>query len=329
MSLNVGSLNLGKTLLFVSSFLVGGIACNGGGGDFNRTRTIGLEGSLHQGVESLALLELEHEDEGVLLGEAKAVLPSDILERSPFDKSLESDPIDPSILSAFSTYPSSFITSRAFAGAMFVSRNQCLSICFAHSSCGSVVYYSNLTFCQVHGPNLPTDKLISQPVSTSKGSINPDTYVLPQRKAEVAGDADWLIEGNMGNAGADEPLYVKILYTDKTASGWKNMGEFFHDQTLGLTVSAPFKRIEGVVVAMKSKGTAVIDAFAFGLAEIYGQGPFANYLFYQLGFKLDGACESDKTNFCSDTLVLPANSKSDAQFATLKDLSNWRQELLY
>ena len=279
-------------------------------------------------------MRIEERSDALTLSEAESIKTEVLPVSESSAKAAVSAPADAALLAQFSMYPDHSLSSRILGVTMFVSRDQCLSLCEKHSKCGAVSYISLLTACYVHGPTLSIDKVAPVTGHSKNGEITYDTYVLSSRNQDYNEDGNvyWKISSTSEVDLQSNEAQIKILYTDGTASQWKDMGPMrapataYGNDFIG-TVQVPNKSVEGALLSVPGGASFDIGFFtAFG-EDCYGDCsyPVIHYpvIAWYLSdgqFTLSGHCDASVTDGCAPTAAFrTTDTQSDNEFELYDD----------
>lgn len=308
---------------------------------------LGGVNSLHSGLESLLDKGIEENPAALSLQDAER-----IKQVAPPLRELKREANglprldEASLLSQFDMYPNHGISSRVLGTSLLTERDTCLRRCVESERCGAVTHMRTLDACYFHGPTQSVDKLAPTTLATKDGRYEIDTYVISARNQvyEEAMNFKWsFIVTDSGTAAAPR---MKILFSDGSASTWKDLGPMkgseAEDSSFQGSFSCPAKDIEGFIMSTTSSD-GIRYAYTNnsvclgGDCSAEGTGPYFVWNI-QDDFTLDTDCDSDVADGCASKVAFYPNTGeqlnvpdiyADPPFFTREDLKKAASEFIW
>lgn len=295
------------------------ISCSGGDSSNDDNVRLGGEDSLHPGLESLLDKGIEDDPAALSLQDAEAIkqTPRRLEELNRADGA-QSRLDDASLLSQFDMYPNHGISSRVLGVSLLMGRDVCLRRCLESTRCGAVTHINTVDACYYHGPTQSIDKLAPTTLGTNDGVSEIDTYVITSRNQvyEEAMNFKWTFFVN--DSGTAASPRMKLLFTDGSASTWKDLGPMKgserEDSSFEGSFSTPAKDIEGFIMSTTSSDgirfTFMNNAVCLGGdCSLEGIDPYFVWIIEDY-FTLDTDCDSNVADGCAAKVAFYPNTEA-------------------
>jgi len=328
-------------------------------GDSNggKEPALGGVGSLHEGIESLMMHELSTLDKRQNVFDVTPINVESIPDTTEGNREVQYSLRDQNPdYSMFDAYPNKTYSARTYRSILFATRNSCLNECIKDTSCGSVTFIPSLHFCRIHGPNMPWYTFGEGLVHSGSGLTTVDTYIYRDRKGDPGVKLRYSMGGSFGKHGlsAGSTIYVKFLYSDKTASEWIPYQHFSYSPNkfshFGSEQPFYFKHAEAFVFSTDSKHLSSVQVIKGGMSSVQmdqldDQAYLAQNLFFILsnfsiddsysGITLDPNCDGGSSDKCTNVIVMPTERDPQQQVDILQaegaytTIKNYRNKFAY